>query len=437
MKTLIVEDEMVSRTKLKLIMENFGACETAENGKDAVARFHNAHQRGQPFDLIMLDINLPEMDGMQVLSEMIAAENKLKIDSTQKAKILMVTSFTDKDHVIGCIQSGCDEYIAKPFDINTIGKKLAKLGIRLPDIQPQKRVTKASAGPSSAHFIDSIGTAMERKKINLPTLPRIHSKFRELIVTGADSQRIADLLKKDVAIAAELIRMSNSAYYRGFIENTSLEHSISRIGAAATEQTVAELSGREFFTMKTKKYRTLIEKIWKHSIACAYASEITSNLLNLKLEIDPFSMGLLHDIGKLALLQIIADMERRGKFNGDIPTAKLIDTISAHHGVFGARLLEKWKYADRYIKCASNHEDNAPDKEKEEENEEKLPPEILIVRFANMTAKSVGYRLEEKDYSNLDLEGMESAIHLKLDLLKITKLKEKLIEEMKGVMTLF
>jgi len=435
MKILIADDEMVSRTKLKLIMENFGECETVDNGKDAVAMFHKAHQQGNPFGLIMLDINLPQMDGMQVLSEMIAAEIKFGVSNTHKAKILMVTSFTDRDHVIRCIQSGCDEYIAKPFDIDIIAKKLSKLGIRLRNIQPEKRDPKASDVNSNTQFWDSITTALERKKINLPTLPRIHARFRELIVTGAVSQRIADLLKKDVAISAELIRMSNSAYYKGFMEKKSLEQAISRLGSAATEQTVAELAGRESIAMKTRKYRALIEKVWKHSIACAYASEITVNLLNLKLTADPFSMGLLHDIGKLALLQIIADKEHRGKLNGGMPTAKLIDTVATHHCFFGAKLLEKWRYADSYINCALNHENEALDND--EEKEEKLPQEILIVRFANMAAKFMGYSLEEKDYSDLDLENMESARHLKLNVMKISILKEKLTEEMKVVMDLF
>ncbi len=435
MKILIVDDEMVSRTKLKLIMENFGECEAVDNGKDAVAVFDKAHRQGRPFGLIMLDIDMPEMDGVEVLSEIIEAEIKLPISRKHKAKILMVTSFTDKDRVVSCIQSGCDDYIAKPFDLNTIGKKLSKLGVRLRNNQPETKDSESSQVNNSAHLIDSIVSAFEGRKINLPTLPKIHFKFRELIMQGAVSQRIADLLKKDVAISAELIRMSNSAYYRGVMVNKSLAQAISRLGAAATEQAVAELTGREFFTMKTQKYRSLIEKVWKHSIACAYASEIAADLLNLKLAADPFSMGLLHDIGKLVLLQIIADMERKGKFNGGITTDKLIDTISTYHCVFGARLLEKWKYADSYVKCASNHEDIGPDKD--EDQEETPPQEILIVRFANMAAKSMGYSLEEKDYSDLDLENIESASHLKLNLIKITKLKERLTEEMKGVLELF
>ena len=435
MKILIVEDEMVSRTKLMLIMKNFGECVAVDNGKDGVAMFHKAHQEGKPFGLILLDIDMPEKDGMQVLSEMIEAQIKLDVSNTHKAKILMVTSFTDKDRVLSCIQSGCDDYIAKPFDINTIGKKLSKHGIRLPKTRAANGGNDTSDYNNNTHLIDNIVTAFEGKKINLPTLPRIHTKFRELLVTGADSQRIAALLKKDVAIAAELIRMSNSAYYKGVIDNKSLEHAISRIGAAATEQTVAELTSHQFFTMKTRKYRTLIEKVWKHSIACAFVSEITANLLNLELAVDPFSMGLLHDIGKLVLLQIIANMDRRGKFNGGIPTAKLIDIISAYHGVFGARLLEKWKYANSYIMCASDHEDIRPDEDGE--IKETPPKELLLVRFANIASKSMGYSLEDKDYSDLAIENIDLAYDLKLNLIDITRLKEKLTVEMKGAMELF
>ena len=70
------------------------------------------------------------------------------------------------------------------------------------------------------------------------------------------------------------------------------------------------------------------------------------------------------------------------------------------------------------------------------EKEETLPKEILIVRFANIAAKSMGYSLEDKDYSDLDLEDIESADQLRLNSTKIAKLKEKLTAEMKGVLEL-
>jgi len=115
--------------------------------------------------------------------------------------------------------------------------------------------------------------------------------------------------------------------------------------------------------------------------------------------------------------------------------AKLIDTLSAYHCVFGAKLLEKWKYADSYVKCAADHEEPAPDTEEEQNG--KLSKEILIVRFANSAAKAMGYSVQDEDNSEQDLVDIASAYQLKLNLIAITKLKEKLTEEMKAAAELF
>ena len=215
MRILIVDNEIVSIAKLKLIMKNFGDCETVDNGQEAIAMLHNAHQNNEPFGLIMLEINLPDMDGIQVLSAVREAEKNLKIQQEQAAKILMVTSFRDKDRIVACIQSGCNDCIGKPFDIVVIKKKLAKLGIREGVSQIDKNDVKNSIPSNTAQYLEDISSFLNRGEINLPSIPRIRIKFREMITTGAVFRHIANLLKKDVAISAELIRMSNSAYYRG------------------------------------------------------------------------------------------------------------------------------------------------------------------------------------------------------------------------------
>jgi len=428
MKILIVDDEIVSLTKLKLIMAPFGQCQTAGNGRQALARFHDAHRNAEPFALIMLDINLPEMDGINVLVQIRQAEKDLNLPADQMAKILMATSHTDKNRIIASVQSGCNDYISKPFDPAVIHKKLARLGFRRQNLPSRTSVTKERPAITESQFIENIATVFDRRNIRLPALPGIESKFRQLIVQGAPFKKIAGLLKKDIAISVELIRMSNCVYYRGFLVNKALEQAISRLGFAAVEQIVAEMAGRRFYTMETPKYRCLLEKVWRHSIACAHAAEITATLLKLKLSVDPFSLGLLHDVGKIALLQIIAEMERRGKFNGQASTANLTATVDKYHCLFGARLLEKWKYTASYIQCALHHEKLSPDEENELQQD--VSKELLLVHFANMLAKSLEYDRQPDDQTPVDLENTESADRLKINSSRIKTIKKKVTTAM-------
>jgi len=433
MKILIVDDELVSRTKLKLIMENYGQCDAVEHGKDAIAIFHHAHFINEPFNLIMLDINLPEMDGIIVLSEIRRAEKYLTIPQSCRVKILMVTSYGDKDRIVASAQSGCDDYIVKPFNDDIIREKLGKLAII--DFQPtlphENNDIASSFETGSSLLIEEIYSLLNGREVRLPSLPKIQAKFREMISTGAVFQQISNLLKNDMAISVELIRMSNSAFYRGVKKNKSLEQAIARLGYAAAEQVVNEMLGREFFSMKSKKYRYLIERFWKHSLACAYASEITAKFLNRKLSEDLFSLGLFHDIGKLALLQIIAEIERRGNSKGDFSTEKLIHTINDHHCFFGAKILEKWKYAENYVNCAHYHGSLEP-----QEND--ISTEHLIVHFSNLVAKSLGYDFsaETQTGTEIDLENTESGHLLKLTPHEITEARAKVVEKMKSALEL-
>jgi len=136
MKILVVDDELVSRKKLQKIMNIIGECQAFDNGIDAIAAFEKAWENGAPekawengapFDLIVLDIAMPEMDGTEVLSKIREIEKENKVQSEKKAKIMMVTAHSDVDRVITCIKAGCDDYISKPFDRQIIVEKLGNM----------------------------------------------------------------------------------------------------------------------------------------------------------------------------------------------------------------------------------------------------------------------------------------------------------------------
>ena len=134
MRILVVDDEFVSRKKMQKIMDSFGdfdECESVQSGSAAITAFKKALGNGMPFDLITLDIAMPEMDGTEVLYNIREIEKQKKVPKEKQVRILMVTSHSDKDTIITSIQAGCNDYIVKPFERKILIKKLEKLGFRV------------------------------------------------------------------------------------------------------------------------------------------------------------------------------------------------------------------------------------------------------------------------------------------------------------------
>lgn len=129
MRSLVVDDELVSRKKMENIMFMFGDCISVDSGKSAVQAFETSIMKGEPFDVIMLDVSMPNMDGTEVLYEIRSIEQKSNIPKMNQSKIIMVTAQSDKDTVITCIQAGCNGYIVKPFNRTVIAQKLKELKI--------------------------------------------------------------------------------------------------------------------------------------------------------------------------------------------------------------------------------------------------------------------------------------------------------------------
>ncbi|MCG8339263.1 MAG: response regulator [Proteobacteria bacterium] len=132
MKTLIVDDNIVNRSSIQKIIEDMGVNESAVNGQDAIEMFklHLVHSR--PFDLVLLDIVMPGMDGIKVLKALRDIENEHNVEPDKRSRILMVTSHSHKDVVLAALKSGCDGYIVKPFRRDVLIKKLKELNMAIP-----------------------------------------------------------------------------------------------------------------------------------------------------------------------------------------------------------------------------------------------------------------------------------------------------------------
>lgn len=132
MKTLVVEDDFLSRFVLQKMISPLGHCDVVVNGKEALQAFVFASAEGEPYDLICLDIMMPEMDGRETLQLIRQYEKEHEIEPANEVKIIMITALdTPKEVIDAYYRGGCSAYLVKPIDKTRLFRRLHEIGFTL------------------------------------------------------------------------------------------------------------------------------------------------------------------------------------------------------------------------------------------------------------------------------------------------------------------
>jgi two-component system chemotaxis response regulator CheY len=117
LRLLLAEDDFSSRLLLQTFLARYGECHVAVNGREAVDTFRTALERKRRYDLVCMDIMMPEMDGAEAVRQIRAMEEAEGILSNYGAKIVMTTAVDDIRSVAKCFGDLCDGYLVKPIDL--------------------------------------------------------------------------------------------------------------------------------------------------------------------------------------------------------------------------------------------------------------------------------------------------------------------------------
>jgi two-component system chemotaxis response regulator CheY len=128
MKSLVVEDDNVSRTLLRELLSSLGEADAAEDGKPGIEAFREALDEKAPYDLVCLDINMPGMDGHGVLRMIRVMEKSRGIKEEDAVKVIMTTALADRKNVVEASKR-CDAYLIKPIHKEKLHAKLKDLGL--------------------------------------------------------------------------------------------------------------------------------------------------------------------------------------------------------------------------------------------------------------------------------------------------------------------
>ena len=125
MKALIVEDDFISRKIMMSLLSKYGECDVASNGAEALEAFVIAMNEGKKYDLITLDIMMPDISGHEVLKKIrkIEADNGLP-----ETCIIMTSALHDGTSIMTAFKNQCNGYICKPISFDKIKEMLVNIG---------------------------------------------------------------------------------------------------------------------------------------------------------------------------------------------------------------------------------------------------------------------------------------------------------------------
>ena len=117
---LIAEDDPGMQTALSFILEDEGyELTTVSNGKAAFEKIQASFQNNQMFDLLITDIQMPELNGLQLIKSISQAGIDLPI--------IVITGYGDKQTLIELIRLGCDDFLPKPFEPDDVCQKVQEI----------------------------------------------------------------------------------------------------------------------------------------------------------------------------------------------------------------------------------------------------------------------------------------------------------------------
>jgi two-component system cell cycle response regulator len=212
---LVVDDDLLNRILLSTNLREDGyTVELAENGRQALEMLG-----AQPFDVVLLDLLMPEMDGYQVLEQM-------KADGTwRNIPVIVVSSLDEMESILRCIEMGATDYLPKPFDAALlharIGASLASKRLHdmeLEYIEQVGHVTRAAAAVEAGDFeLESLDSVAQRDD-SLGQLARVFQKMARQVY--AREQRLRQQVQElrveidEVKKARQVAEITETEYFR-------------------------------------------------------------------------------------------------------------------------------------------------------------------------------------------------------------------------------
>ena len=237
-------------------------------------------------------------------------------------------------------------------------------------------------------FIEIVDTHLASSNARLPVFNATALRIQQEIAKDeSDLQLIEKLIVSDQALTAKVLSVSNSSFYKGLQQVSTVRNAVVRVGINEVSNIVMLITHESNFRSKDPFMQGIMRKLWRHSVACAMGSNWLAKQCGLhSLAHEAFFAGLLHDVGMLFILTVIDDLKHSNEIEIQPSDALLVEAMNTLHTHHGHSLMSHWNLPEKYSQIARDHH-------QEEFDGNNLL--LALVRLADMACCKLGIGLDK------------------------------------------
>jgi HD-like signal output (HDOD) protein len=293
----------------------------------------------EPFDAVVSDLRMPEMDGAALLAAV--------MDRYPHMTRIVLSGEMDRDLTFRTVHCA-HQFLSKPCDADTL------------------KLTLARASSLRKLLNDRRLKSLLPRLESLPSLPALYTEIlAEIQAPNSSFRKVGDLVARDLGMTAKILQLVNSAFFGLARRVASPQDAVSLLGYDTVRALV--LSAKIFSQVNLQRIPGFwLDALWQHSFSTSlFARAIgVGEKLPRKAQDEAFTAGILHDLGKLILAQNFPDDYTEAIAQSDRHNRPLweveIERFGASHAELGAYLLGLWGIGEDVVAAVAQHHQPPP-----------------------------------------------------------------------------
>lgn len=213
----------------------------------------------------------------------------------------------------------------------------------------------------TASITTLIDARVNSADFTLPVFSQVALDIQNAINTNAELSQIEAMILKDQSLAAEILRLANSAVFAGLSTQKSVQQALIRLGVKRVYSMVMMAAQQQSFQARDPHLDALMKTLWQHAAAGASACRwVALKCKQQSLAEDAFLAGLLHDLGSMMVLKACDELMAQDQ-NTQLDAEAVAEVIDALHTEYGYRIMQNWNLPPLYAEIARDHHSSQND----------------------------------------------------------------------------